>query len=81
MGGLKVVFSNKWGYELVSLVGCSRRSSLKAINALCGLDSSQPMPQVPWPNKTTGFALGAISSAHLFLGLRVAGSHSFQVFL
>lgn len=20
---------------------------------LCGLDSSQPMPQVPWPNKTT----------------------------
>lgn len=44
------------------------------------LDSSQPRPRVPWPDRTTGFALGGVSSAHLLLGLRAAGPHSFQVF-
>lgn len=74
MGVLKVVFNSKWGYELVSLAGCSRRNSSKAINAL-HLDSSQAMPQVPWPSKTTEFALGAVTSAYPLLGLRV-GLHT-----
>ena len=45
-----------------------------------GLDSSQLMPQVPWLNRASLFALAAISSAHSPLSLRVAGLHSFQVF-
>lgn len=45
-----------------------------------GLESSQLVPQVPWPNGASLFALAAISSAHPPLSLRVAGLHSFQVF-
>lgn len=38
------------------------------------------MPQVPWPNCVTGFALQMISSACHTLCLSVIGLHSFQMF-
>ena len=47
---------------------------------VCRFDSSQPMPQVPWPNRATGFVLGVISSVCPPLSSRVAGICSFQVF-
>lgn len=74
------VFSDKWGYELVSLPG--HRSSSSATQAVWGLVSSLPLSQVVlWLNRATGFALGVISSAYLPLGLSVAGLYSkFQVF-
>lgn len=77
---LMAVFSDKWGYELVSLPG--HRSSSSATQAVWGLVSSLPLSQVVlWLNRATGFALGVISSAYLPLGLSVAGLYSkFQVF-
>lgn len=60
-GSLKVILSNKWSYKLVFLPVYSERSSSKAHNVLCGLDSSQPMPEVPWLNRATDFSLGVIS--------------------
>ena len=42
--------------------------------------SSQPVPQVPWPNRATGFALRAVSSAHPLLSSSAAVVRSFQVF-
>lgn len=50
-GGLMAAFSSKWSYELVSLPSCSWEDSSKASKAPCGLDSSQPVPQVPWPDQ------------------------------
>ena len=35
LGRLKTLFSSKWGYDLVSLPRCCRRSSTKAANTLC----------------------------------------------
>lgn len=48
--GLKTVFSDSWGYKLVSLLGQSGETTFKLNKALCGPDSSQPTPQVPWLN-------------------------------
>lgn len=62
---LKAVFSSKWGYKLVSLPGSSGRRSSKATKAVCGLESSRPVPEVPWQNRSTGFALRMISSVSL----------------
>lgn len=47
---LKTVFSDSWGYKLVSLLGQSGETTFKLDKALCGPDSSQPTPQVPWLN-------------------------------
>lgn len=38
------------------------------------------MPQVSWPNRSTGFALQTTGSVCPSLGLSTAGPHNFQVF-
>lgn len=48
---------------------------------LCGFDSGHPVPQVPWPNGATGFALWMISYVCCALCLSAAELSSFQVFL
>ena len=42
------LFSDSWGYALVSLTGQNGETSFKLSKTACGLDSSQPTPQVPW---------------------------------
>lgn len=77
---LKVVFNDDQGFELGYLPRYSRWNCSKVGKVLCSLISSQPTSQVPWPNKDTGLALQAISSAFPSLGLSTTGLHSFQAF-
>ena len=72
-GGLKFIFSNRWGYESVSLSECNKKSSSKATQAVCALDPSWPSPQVSWLNRATGLALGVITSVYVSLSSSVAG--------
>lgn len=47
--GPKAILSNRKGYELVLFPGWNRGINSKPSKALvCGLESSQPTPQVPW---------------------------------
>lgn len=81
-GGLKAVFSRKWSYKLLFLLRHGGRCSSPATEAFCGLDSGWPVPQVPWPDKTTGFAPEVISSAHLPPGSSIAElCSSFKVYV
>lgn len=65
LANLKIAFSNKWGYKLVSLSGWDVRSSSKALMLfIYDFDVSQ----VPLLNRATGFALKVITSTHLPLG-------------
>ena len=40
-------------------LGAVGKAASRLLNSLCELNSSQSMPQVPWLNRATGFALGA----------------------
>ena len=69
------------GLWIIYLPGHSERTNSKVGKALCGLDSSWPMPQAPWPNRVTALALQPISSACCTLCSNIAELHSFQVLL
>lgn len=81
LGRLEAICSDKWGYNLVSLYGHSGRSSCKTGKALCCLNSSQPVPQIPWLERATGFALKTIGSAYLCLSLSTTAAQSSQASL
>ena len=49
--------------KIVNQFFCLSRAGKQAPMALCGLDLSQPMPQISCPNEVTSFAQWMISSA------------------
>lgn len=51
------------GYKLVSLSGVLEPSPRPMRLLVYGLDSNQPVPQVPWLNRAPGFALQLVTSA------------------
>lgn len=80
-GGQKAVFSKKWSNKLVTLPGCSGRSISKACKALCCLNSSLPVPQVPGQAGPLALICKFLAPPTPLLGSSAIGPHSFQVLL
>ena len=79
-GSLKAKFSNEWACKLVSLTRHRGSSSSKAGKTLCYLNASQPAPQVPWTNRSTGLASQIVGSICLSLVWNTIGQNRFLAF-